>query len=172
MNICNLKIINKGLTDKITKAYDLKKKFGDSLLQNKDFRDLLIKLDEKIENTRKKMIEIGVVKECADCAVNGEGTCCSERTAYKCDSIILLINLLLGITFPSCVENPHLCFFLTKHGCLLRARPVICVNYICNRLRNNIPHKQLVHLQNIAGEEITVLFMIEEFIKKKIQASL
>lgn len=172
MSIYNLEIINKGLTDKITKAYDLKKKFSNSLLQNKDFRNLLINLDEKIENTRKKMIEIGVVRECADCAVNGEGTCCGMRTAYKCDSIILFINLLLGITFPFRIENPHLCFFLSKHGCLLRARPVICINYICNRLRNNIPHEKLVDLQNIAGEEITALFMIEEFIKKKIQASL
>lgn len=172
MNICSLETTKKSLLYKITKAYELHKKFGNLLLQDKDFKNLLIKLDEKIENTQKKMLEIGVVRECADCAVNGEGTCCGERTAHKCDIIVLLINLLLGINLPTCNENPHLCFFLSKHGCILRARPVICVNYICHRLRCNIPHGQLVNLQHIAGEEITTLFMIEEFIKKKFQANL
>ncbi len=172
MNICSLETTKKSLLYKITKAYELHEKFGNLLLQDKDFKNLLIKLDEKIENTRKKMIEIGVVRECADCAINGEGTCCGERTAHKCDTIILLVNLILGINLPTYNENPDLCFFLSEDGCILRARPVICVNYICNRLRYNIPHEQLVILQNIGGEEITTLFMIEEFVKKKIQASI
>ena len=157
----------KGLPYKITFARYLQRTIGQFLLQEEEFMNLLHRLDQKIEATQKEMSETGVVKECADCAVNGEETCCGESTGHKCDSILLFINLLLGRSLPTKAENNHLCFFLTKHGCILRARPVICVNYICNRLRSNIPHKKLVQLQEIAGEELYTLFLLEEYIKKK-----
>ncbi|MBE0427027.1 MAG: hypothetical protein IBX72_10345 [Nitrospirae bacterium] len=168
MNIYSAKITNRGLPDKIAFAQHLQNIIGQSLLQNEDFRNLLIELDRKIEATQKEMSKTGIVKECYDCAINGEGTCCGERIGHKCDSILLFINLLLGKTLPQQAEKPHLCFFLTKHGCILRARPVICVNYICKRLSSNIPHAKLVQLQEIAGEELYTLFIIEEYIKKKI----
>jgi hypothetical protein len=65
-------------------------------------------------------------------------------------------------------RHPHLCPFLTEQGCSLRARPVICVNFICQRLSRNITHENLVRLQEVAGEEIAALFTAEEYVKKKI----
>jgi hypothetical protein len=80
-----------------------------------------------------------------------------------------LINLLLEESLPAEPQNPNLCYFLTKEGCILRARHVICVNFLCQRLRENIQHDRLVRLQEIAGEEIHSLFILEECIKKKIR---
>lgn len=114
------------------------------------------------------MAAIGLVKECADCAVNGNGTCCGARTGNKCDSILLFINLLLGKSLPDRAQDSHLCYFLTKQGCALRARHVICVNYLCQRLRKTIEHEKLILLQETAGEELHALFILEEYIKKKI----
>jgi hypothetical protein len=128
----------------------------------------LIRLDQEIEATQKEMAAIGVIKECADCAINGEGTCCGSRTGHKCSSILLFINLLLGRTLPAVPDNIHLCHFLTKQGCALRARDVICVNFVCQRLRENIPHKDMARLQDIAGGEINILFLLEEYIKREI----
>jgi len=138
---------------------------NDSTLTN-----LLQKLDRNIEISKNEMVTSGIVQECADCAVNGEGTCCSVHTGYKCDSVLILINLLLGVSVHIQTQEPDLCAFLTKHGCSLSTRPVICVNFTCHRLSRDIPHEKLVRVQRIVGEELTTLFMIEEHIKKKIKA--
>jgi len=114
------------------------------------------------------MKSTGVFEECADCAANGNGTCCGVRTGYKCDSILLLINLMLGKTFLFEPQYRHLCHFLTYNGCSLRARHIICVNYVCQRLRKNIPHDTLIQLQAIAGNEMDSLFKLEEYTKNKI----
>lgn len=128
----------------------------------------MARLDRDIEATQREMAATGVIKECSDCAVNGEGTCCGARTAYKCSSILLFINLLLGKALPIVPDNIHLCHFLTKHGCALRARHVICVNFVCQRLRDIIPHSDMCCLQEIAGKEINTLFVLEEYMLNKI----
>jgi len=149
-------------------AYHLHKIFGQSLLQDGKVRTLMVQLDQHIDATQKEIVAFGVIKECADCAVNGEGTCCGKRTGYKYDSVILLVNLLLGKTIPLKSQDPHACYFLTQGGCILRARHVICVNFLCPRLHKNIQHEMLVQLQDVAGEELDTLFLVEEYIKKKI----
>jgi hypothetical protein len=149
-------------------AYHLYKIFSHTLLQDEKLRTLLGQLDQNIEATQKEMGAAGIVKECADCAVNGDGTCCGKRTGYKYDSIILLVNLLLGKTIPLQSQNPLACYFLTQEGCILRARHVICVNFVCPRLRKNITQEMLIHVQNVAGKELDTLFLVEEYIKKKI----
>lgn len=157
------------ISQTIVLAHHLHTVFSQALLQDEDVQTLLLRLDQNIEATQKEMVAIGVVKECANCAVNGDGTCCGKRTGYKNDSILLLINLLLGETLSNKSQDPHLCYFLTKEGCVLRARHVICVNFLCQRLRKNIQHSKLIRLQKIAGEELHTLFILEEFIKKKIK---
>jgi len=61
------------------------------------------------------------------------------------------------------------CYLLGENGCLLRAREVICVNYLCGRLHRNIEKEKLIHLQRIAGNELNSLFMLEEYIKKRLR---
>jgi len=157
------------VSHQIVLAYQLYQEFGQTLLQDEKLQALLLRLGQQIKAAHKEMLAIGVVKECTDCAVNGDETCCGKRTGYKCDSILLLINLLLGKSLPIRTQDHHFCYFLTKEGCLLRARHVICVNYLCQRLRKNISHERLIRLQVIAGEELNTLFVVEEYIKKKIE---
>ncbi len=152
----------------ITSSYNLRVSYGVSLLQDSEMHTLLQRLNKTIAATINKMELVGVVKECADCAVHGEGTCCGTRTVYKCNSILILLNLLLSVSPVTQTRHPHLCPFLTEQGCSLRARPVICVNFICQRLCRNITHENLVRLQEVAGEEIDALFAAEEHVKKKI----
>ena len=157
-----------GVVREVHLAYHIHKIFGHALLQDEKVRTLLVQLDKNIEATQKEMVAVGVIRECADCAVNGEGTCCGKRTGYKYDSVILLVNLLLGKTIPLQSQDPHACYFLTREGCILRARHVICVNFLCPRLHKNIQHEMLVQLQQVAGEELDTLFLVEEYIKKEI----
>jgi hypothetical protein len=161
-----------GIDRQVILAYHLHEVFGQILLKDNKFRALLLRLNQNIETAQREMVSAGIVKECADCAVKGDGTCCGRRTGYKYDSILLFINLLLGKSLPIKSQDPHLCYFLTKEGCSLKARHVICVNFICQRLRKNIQHDKLIRLQEITGEELNTLFIIEEYIKKKIKPNL
>ena len=147
------------------KLYD---RFGKALNEDVGYTSLLERLCKGIDHTRRTMHELGVVAECADCAVHGEGTCCSMPTGYKCDRVLLLINLLMGVTLPVKDVDPSLCYFLTPQGCMLKARPVICVNFICRRLTTALPASSLILLQQVAGEELSALFLLEEYLKKKI----
>jgi len=156
------------IADQIHTALHLQKLCGQSLMQDREVYALLGELDLHIEATQRAMARAGIVKECADCAVNGEGTCCGVRTAYKYGSVLLLINLLMGRILPSAPADAHLCHFLTKQGCALRARHVICVDFTCQRLRDALPHSSLCNVQDIAGGEIDTLFVLEERIKKEI----
>ena len=61
------------------------------------------------------------------------------------------------------------CYLLGENGCLLRAREVICVNYLCSRIYRNIEKEKLIHLQRTAGNELNSLFLLEQNIKKKLR---
>ncbi len=159
------------IADRIGTALYLQKMCGQSLMQDREIRTLLAQIDLHIAATQRAMVRTGIVKECCDCAVNGEGTCCGVRTGHKYGSILLLVNLLLGKTLPLESADARLCHFLTKQGCALRARHVICVNFVCQRLKDVLPHKLLCDVQNIAGGEIDTLFVLEECIKRKIGAA-
>jgi hypothetical protein len=155
----------------VHRAHSLQRTFGQALLQDEKVRALLVQLDEHIEATQKALVDVGIVNECADCAVNGDGTCCGKRTGYKYSSVLLLVNLLLGRSLPIQLQDPTSCYFLTREGCVLRARHVICVNFLCPRLRRNIPQQMLIHMQDVAGQELDTLFTVEEYIKKHIGVS-
>jgi len=156
------------IPDRICEAVRLQAAFGLGLMQDSRVHTLLNKLDHDIEATQTAMVEAGIAEECADCAVNSQGTCCGVRTGHKCSITIMLINLLLGRTLPSEPADAEHCHFLTKSGCALRARHVICVNFVCQRLKEAIAHRQLCHVQEIAGREMDALFVLEELIREKI----
>jgi hypothetical protein len=154
-----------GIPAKLALARSLYQKHGEDLLNDKKLSEMLLQLDTNIGATQDEMTATGVSDECSDCALHGAGTCCSERTGHKCDTTLLLLNLLLGRSLPGKPESRDQCYFLTSHGCVLRARPIICVNFVCRRLRENIPHDVIVHLQQTAGDEMDILFRVETYIK-------
>jgi len=160
--------IENTISKKIGLAYDLQSRYSQMLLKDEKIKTLLLQLDKNIEATLKEMELIGLVKECSDCALNGGGSCCGTGMEKNYDSVLLFINLMLVKTLPSEYYDPHSCYFLSGQGCVLRARQVICVNYLCQRIYKNIHQDKLIRLQEIAGEELHTLFILQEYIKKKI----
>lgn len=153
---------------KIEQARSLHTAWGDSLRQDPSIHTLLQRLKTNIANTWKTMLELGVVAECKHCEEEEGGSCCGGGIEDRYDTVLLLINLILGI---SLLVQPHnnSCYFLGKNGCVLRARHVLCVNYVCEKLRNKLPQDKLIRLQEIAGEELDTLFLLHEAIKKHIR---
>jgi hypothetical protein len=109
----------------------------------------------------------GVSAECADCSLHEEDTCCGRRTGLHCDAVILFLNLKLGCSLTVQDAMPNLCSFISENGCTLRVRPILCVNFTCKRLRDNIPHQKLVQIHTVAGDELDTLFAIENVIKRR-----
>ncbi len=140
-----------------------------ALLRDPALPALLSSLDRAIGETRRVMAETGMTRVCADCSSAGDAGCCVRRVSYDCDSVILLINLLLGVSLPLRSGDRDACHFLTEAGCSLRARPVICINYLCSRLRDSIHREGLLLFQEAAGREMDSLFSTEEHIKRRLQ---
>lgn len=162
------------LIEDITKSViihseNLFKSYHHLLLKDPYLNEQLKLLRDSIEQSRNTMRESGMSAECFKCSVNDEATCCGNEYSLYCNAILLLINRLLGVEIKQQTYSKTLCAYITPTGCSLLARPVICLNFLCNRLRANIPHHRIVITQNIVGKELDNLFRIEEYIKKLIK---
>jgi hypothetical protein len=117
------------------------------------------------------MIEAGVLTACTHCDEEEGGSCCGAGIENKYTPVLLLINLLLGVTLPDRRISSNSCFFLGPAGCRLKARHVICINYLCTRLQKEIPTWALQSLQAVTGEEMDTIFILHEKIKKNLNRS-
>jgi len=62
------------------------------------------------------------------------------------------------------------CFFVGERGCRLRAREVICVNFLCERVKRRIGLEGEIELQRVAGDELETLFRLKELIRRRLDS--
>jgi hypothetical protein len=153
------------IQEKIQRAHSLYVMHKDRLFGRSEITDLLNALRRHIDATQQAMDELGIIEQCRQCDEDGGGSCCGAGIENKYDVVLLLINLLLGVSLPEQRYETSSCYFAGKRGCVLSARHVICVNYICSRIEQEIhPHK-INRLQSIAGSELDCSFMLHEALK-------
>ena len=153
------------ITQKIkqAEAYYIKEKetfFGD-----KRITEHLQDLKKAIHDSRQTMEEIGITTLCRDCEDKEGGSCCGKGLENKYSETLLLINLLLDNSLPQTRYDPHSCLFLGKNGCLLAARHVICVNYLCAKINKGITPDKILLLREKEGIELDLLFLTNERVK-------
>lgn len=161
-----MKKTSNGIIQTIYSAKNLYERNRDIFFSDLHLVNLLSSLENKINTSRDEMFKSGIVNECKSCALQRKETCCTYRTGFKCDTILLLINLLMQVSLPEIPFYNNLCHFLTEKGCCLKARPVLCVNYTCHHLRENISFDKLIRVQEITGHEMDLLFTVENYIKQ------
>ena len=115
------------------------------------------------------MLRSGIVDCCRECEEKEGGSCCGAGLERHFSGILLLINLLLGETLPLEREQPSSCFFLSRTGCLLSARHVLCINYVCDKITSRMKPDQLAALRDAEGEEILLLFRVNETLRKLVK---
>ncbi|HIP25282.1 MAG TPA: hypothetical protein EYG81_02280 [Archaeoglobus profundus] len=152
------------IKQKIEKAEKLYIRYKETLLNNTEISYLLEKLSKAIDSTWSYMREVGITEICRECALE-TGSCCKRWVEDKFDEYTLLINLLLGVKLPKNRFREDSCFFLGPNGCLLKARDVICVTFLCERILKKIGDKEK-EFQRIAGEELETQFILREKIIK------
>jgi len=139
---------------------------GDLFLKDEKIAGLLTEFKSAVKASRQEMNQTGVVDLCRECDQDEGGSCCGRGLENKYDAWLLLINRLLGVELPRVRQQADDCFFLGEKGCLLMARHVICINYMCKKITKNIQTSALNALREMEGAEINCLFMLNEQVKR------
>lgn len=153
------------IQDKISWANECYKKNKETFLRDKKLKALLESFHKAASQSLKEMSEIGIVSECRKCEEEDGGTCCGAGIENRYSGTLLLINLILGAKLQHKRIDSQGCYFLGGQGCSLRARHVICVNYICQKITDTIPHQMIQQLRENEGTELETLFLFNERIK-------
>ncbi len=161
--------ISSPVEEKIAWAEACYQKFGRQLLEDKTVADLFGKIKSAIHVSHTEMMKTGIVALCRECEQDEGGSCCGAGMENRYDGRLLLINLLLDVNVPQTRRDPKSCFFLGEKGCLLQARHVICINYICRKISDRIDPMEINALREKEGEEVNLLFLLHEQVKKALK---
>jgi hypothetical protein len=112
----------------------------------------------------------GVERMCADCEIREGGSCCGVGLEDKYDARLLLINLLLGVDLPHRREDSYSCWFLSEGGCRLKARHVICVNYICEKIEKGVEAGRMREIREKEGAELAGIFRLHQRVTELLQS--
>jgi hypothetical protein len=154
------------IEEKMAWAEDLHRRLRHHLLQDAMVARLLRDLRNAIRDSRHEMVRAGIVDACADCEKTEGGSCCGAGLENHYSGLLLLINLLLDVSLPKKRHDPASCFFLGREGCRLLARHVLCVNYLCKKLTEQIDPLKIRALREKEGVELERLFLLSERINK------
>jgi len=154
------------IEDKIKMARDLYGLWGEHVKREPQILDLLGKFEGCLENSREAMLELGIVETCKHCDEEEGGSCCGAGLENKFDSLLLLMNLLLGVSLPERHHRPDSCYLLSDKGCVLKVRLFLCVDYLCPKIMNALSHDKVIRLQSISGDELLTGFRLYDALKR------
>ena len=158
--------ISGSVGEKIAWARGIHEKSEESWTRHAEVKGLLENLGQALERSRAGREAAGLTQICRTCEEVEGGSCCGAGIENRYDGYILLINLALGVHLPTKRWEQKSCFFLSAGGCRLKARDVICINYLCKNIDDHVDPRRLARLRELEGEEVGLLFRLHEQIKK------
>ncbi|MCF8146807.1 MAG: hypothetical protein K9N21_23115 [Deltaproteobacteria bacterium] len=153
------------IEEKIAWARRNYERFGEALLKERGIAGLLENLREAVAASRQEMAQTGIAEICRRCDREEGGSCCGAGIENRYDVWLLLINLLLGTHLPEERYHPDACFLSGADGCLLAARHIICINFLCKNVTDQVDPCRISALREKEGAEANALFMLHERIK-------
>jgi len=100
---------------------------------------------------------------CTVCGAKAGGGCCSSFMAGENDVPQLLINLLVGVPVASLREDRECCF-LGARGCLLLFKPMFCLNYNCQQIRQGAGPERVRRLEQATGKLLQQQYALEQLL--------
>ncbi|MBW2095652.1 MAG: hypothetical protein JRI80_12265 [Deltaproteobacteria bacterium] len=158
--------ISGSITEKISWARKTYEKTGKLILRDEETSRLLSDLQRAVTRSKGAMEEAGLLDRCRICDEVEGGSCCGKGIENRYDGYLLIINLALGVDLPAEPWDEKSCFFLLPGGCCLKARHVICINYLCKDVLDHVDPAALKELRMLEGEEINLVFHLHERIKE------
>jgi len=156
------------IREKIGEARDLYEAWADRLCGDAGICELLGRLERNIRASTEAMRVLRVDRACKRCEEEEGGSCCGAGIENHYDPLQLLINLLLHAHLPDRKRFQDSCHFLEVDGCCLKARHVLCVNYLCSKLQQTLSREDMNALQGVIGEELETGFALHEAVRKKV----
>ncbi|HYA43105.1 MAG TPA: hypothetical protein VEF34_17515 [Syntrophobacteraceae bacterium] len=153
------------INQKIAIAHDLYDKWAGTLEENSAIAAQIRELSARLEDSNSFSLRSGVSQACMLCDRDEGGSCCGAGIEDRYTPELLLINLLLGATLPESRHWANSCHFLGERGCILPARDILCVNYLCSKLKKSIPPENLLQLQQVNGSQMELLFLLHDRIR-------
>ncbi len=170
MRMLNRTHLQSTLPEKMDHARDLLSRYGSYLRSDTLLQALLEQYQDALQAGRKAMIETGMSGICHECDRLEGGSCCGSGIERKYDSTLLLLNLLLGGGIDPPHMDPRSCPFVGPEGCVLKARHVLCVNYLCSRISKGMDPIRLHGVQERWGRELDLQFQACERILSRIRS--
>jgi hypothetical protein len=109
------------------------------------------------------MADLDLGALCTVCGAKGAGGCCSSFMAGENDVPLLLINLLAGVPVAVLREDAECCF-LGERGCLLLFKPMFCLNYNCQQIRQGAGPARMQQLEQGAGRLLQQQYALEQLL--------
>lgn len=150
---------------RIAWAGDAFDRLGVRFYEDKAAGLLLKRLQTAITASRKLSERTGISRICYECDSLEGGSCCGAGMENRYDGWLLLVNMLLDVNLPDERLDPSSCYFLGQKGCTLKARHVICINHVCGKITGAIKKQDLMLLREKEGEELELLFHLNERLK-------
>jgi len=145
---------------KIAWAEAVYREHGAALRGDAAIAGLIERLGPAARASHDAMVAAGIVELCAACERDEGGSCCGAGLENRYDGVTLLINLLLGADLPAERRDVKSCQFLGPEGCLLTARDVICVNFVCQKITDQVPPSRIAPMREREGIELETLFAL------------
>jgi hypothetical protein len=157
------------IVEKIRIARGLFVGFGEALRADASLCEQLRELRLRAEDSGRVALRAGVAATCRKCDEEEGGSCCGAGIENRYTPELLLMNILLGADLPESRYFENSCWFLGDRGCMLPARDVLCINYLCTRLQKELSPESLLQLQATTGCEMEVLFVLHNKIRNFIR---
>jgi len=132
--------------------------------------ELVTAFRNAVGSSHTEMQEAGIAHICRRCETEAGGSCCGAGIEDRYDQWILIANLLLGVNLQEARWKQDSCFFLGPNGCTLVARHPICVNYLCKDVTEQVAQEKIIRMRQKEGEELELLFLICERIKRIVKS--
>lgn len=116
-------------------AHQLHLRDGEALLALPLVRQGLAVLESHAQLLTAEMASLDLGPLCSSCALKSGGGCCSLYMADENDAVLLLINLLAGHSVVIQKDDGFECYLLGPLGCVLRFKPIFCLNYNCHAIK-------------------------------------
>lgn len=158
------------VSEKRDTAHRLFMLYGSLLLNDQELQQDLFILKNLSSTLSSQMASMGMNELCRDCGSRHGGGCCSSFMAGETDGILLLINLVLGVDLKVQRDDDIECCYLGKEGCILKVKPIFCLNYNCQKILQENSGDSLALLDKAAGNVLRKQVEIEGWIIQKLSS--
>jgi len=155
------------LYEKFKVAAELFHPWKEHFLKNKEFKALLTEYSKAVETSNEIMERIKSFEECYICSVIDKKGCCKAGLENEVTVNIILINWFLGKEMPKDREVPGRCFFVGEKGCKIFARPYLCREFFCRRLKEKFSEEEYILVTQAISHELTLLYQLCGYIKRE-----